>query len=186
MFCVLRNRNKKSESPVKLREKISNFIVKWLKNCKICRELTQFRGKTSCISWRHNSISQVSSRQRRGSWRYHDVKIMAKWPEGIGVMWSVFDRALIGKNSKRTSLQRTNCYWHEYTSIYIDKDGGVQCASKTTRIMSEKDFRTPALNRSRRHGNTLLTSSWIANHGHLNGIPSSLPQSGDRFYLSIC
>ena len=28
----------------------------------------------------------------------------------------IWDR-LIGKNGKRTSLQRTNCYWHEYTSI---------------------------------------------------------------------
>ena len=59
LFCVLRNRNKKSESPVKLREKISNFIVKWWKNCKFCRTWAQLRGKTSCISWRHNSISQV-------------------------------------------------------------------------------------------------------------------------------
>ena len=28
----------------------------------------------------------------------------------------IWDR-LIGKSGKRTSLQRTNCYWHEYTSI---------------------------------------------------------------------
>ena len=30
---------------------------------------------------------------------------------------------------KRTSLQRSNCYWHEYTSMYIDKDGGAQCVA---------------------------------------------------------
>ena len=65
----------------------------------------------------------------------------------------IWDR-LIGKNSKRTSLQSTNCYWHEYTSMYIDKDGGAQCASQTTRMTSEKYFPTLALNRSRRYGNT--------------------------------
>ena len=27
-----------------------------------------------------------SSGQRRGSWGYHDVKTMAKWRKGIGVM----------------------------------------------------------------------------------------------------
>ena len=59
LFCVLRNRIKKSESPFELREKILNFIVKWWKNCKFWRALAQFRGKMSCISWRHNSISQV-------------------------------------------------------------------------------------------------------------------------------
>ena len=40
----------------------------------------------------------------------------------------IWDR-LIGKISKRTSLQRSNCYWHEYTSMYIDKDGGAQCVA---------------------------------------------------------
>ena len=65
----------------------------------------------------------------------------------------IWDR-LIGKNSKRTSLQSTNCYWHEYTSMYIDKDGGAQCASQTTRMTSEKYFPTLALNRCRRYGNT--------------------------------
>ena len=59
LFCVLINRIKKSESPVKLREKILNFTVKLWKNYKFCRVLAQFRGKTSCMSWRHNSFSQV-------------------------------------------------------------------------------------------------------------------------------
>ena len=42
----------------------------------------------------------------------------------------IWDR-LIGKKGKRTSLQRTNCYWHEYTSICrLEKDGGAQCVSQ--------------------------------------------------------
>ena len=49
----------KTESPVKLREKILNFTVKLRKNYKFCRALAQFCGKTSCISWRHNGFSQV-------------------------------------------------------------------------------------------------------------------------------
>ena len=64
----------------------------------------------------------------------------------------IWDR-LIGKHSKRTSLQRRNCYWREYN---ICKDGGALWASQATRprITSEKYFLTPALNRSRRYGNT--------------------------------
>ena len=31
---------------------------------------------------------------------------------------------------------------------------------------------------------TRQASSWIANHGHSDGIPLSLPQCGDRFYYS--
>ena len=47
----------------------------------------------------------------------------------------IWDR-LIGKKGKRTSLQRTNCYWHEYTSICrLEKDGGTQCVSQTTRVL---------------------------------------------------
>ena len=47
----------------------------------------------------------------------------------------IWDR-LIGKKGKRTSLQRTNCYWHEYTSICrLEKDGGAQCVSQTTRML---------------------------------------------------
>ena len=51
LFCVLRNRIKKSESPVELREKISNFIVKWWKNCKFCRALVAVQRKRYiCVS----------------------------------------------------------------------------------------------------------------------------------------
>ena len=32
---------------------------------------------------------------------------------------------------------------------------------------------------------TRQASSWIANHGHSNGIPLSLPQCGDRFYYTL-
>ena len=35
------------------------------------------------------------SRQRYECLRYHDVKTIAKWPKGIDVTWSVFDRTLI-------------------------------------------------------------------------------------------
>ena len=95
LFCVLIiiNRIIKSGPPIKLREKILNFIVKWGENCKFCSALAQFRRKTSCISWRQNSIPQVFA-AKGGYWRYHDVKTMAKWHKGIGVMWSVFDRTL--------------------------------------------------------------------------------------------
>ena len=81
LFCVLRNRIKKSESQVEIREKISNFIVKWWKNCKFCRALALFRGKMSCISWRHNSISQVFA-AKAGKlsipWRQNNGKMAEK------------------------------------------------------------------------------------------------------------
>ena len=33
--------------------------------------------------------------------------------------------------------------------------------------------------------NDLASLGWIANPGHLDGIPLSLPQCGDRFYYSL-
>ena len=64
----------------------------------------------------------------------------------------IWDR-LIGKKGKRTSLQRTNCYWYEYSSIYRLEKDGVPSVSQTTRMLSEKYFPSPALNRSRGYGN---------------------------------
>ena len=66
-FVVCTNKlNKKSDSPVKLREKMLNFIVKYCENCMFCRAQVIIRGKTSHISWRHSTFLE-SSRQRRWS-----------------------------------------------------------------------------------------------------------------------
>ena len=43
----------------------------------LCRALAQFRGKTSCISWRHNSISQVFA-AKAGKWRQNNGKMVAR------------------------------------------------------------------------------------------------------------
>ena len=94
MYCVLINRIKKSESRVKLKEKMLNFIVKWWKKTAsfVVRKPT-FAGKRRVS---HDVIIALlkSSPQGKEFWRYHDVKTMAKWPKGINVTWSLFDRTL--------------------------------------------------------------------------------------------
>ena len=94
MLCLLINRIKKSEPPVKLWEKILNLSVKLWKNYSFAECYSNFAGK------RHVSHDVIiaflkSLRQRWRSWRYHDVKTMAKCPKGIGVTWSMFDSTLI-------------------------------------------------------------------------------------------
>ena len=78
LLCVLINRIKKSDSPVKLREKMLNFVVKYCENCMFCGAQVIIRGKTSHISWRHSTFLK-SSRQRRGSsaisWRQNNGKM---------------------------------------------------------------------------------------------------------------
>ena len=79
LLCVLINRiKKKSDSPVKLREKMINFIIKCCENCMFCRAQVIIRGKTSHISWRHSTFPE-SSRQRRWSsaisWRQNNGKM---------------------------------------------------------------------------------------------------------------
>ena len=65
-------------------------------------EFNQFRRKTSCVTWRHNSTSQVFA-AKIGMLAIY-VKTMAKWPKVIGIMWSVFDRTLsLHRNSFRTT-----------------------------------------------------------------------------------
>ena len=66
LLCVLINRIKKSDSPVKFREKMLNFVVKYCENCMFCRAQVIIRGKTSHISWRHSTFLE-SSRQRQWS-----------------------------------------------------------------------------------------------------------------------
>ena len=65
--------------------KISNFIVKWWKTAGFVEHKPNSAGKRHVF---HDVIIAFleSSRQRPGSWRYHDVKTIAKWPKGIGVM----------------------------------------------------------------------------------------------------
>ena len=90
LFCELINRIKKSESPVKLREKISNFTLKLWKNYKFCRALAQFRGKTSCISWRHNSCSQVFAAKVEMlaiSWRQNNGKMAERDRSHVIAVW---------------------------------------------------------------------------------------------------
>ena len=78
LLCVLINRIKKSDSPVKLREKMLNFVVKYCKNCMFCRAQVIIHRKTSHISWRHSTFLE-SSRQRRWSsaisWRQNNGKM---------------------------------------------------------------------------------------------------------------
>ena len=90
LFCVLINRIEKSESPVKLREKILNFTVKLWKNCKFCRALAQFHGKTSCIPWRHNSFSQVFAAKVEMlaiSWRQNNDKMAQRARSHVIDVW---------------------------------------------------------------------------------------------------
>ena len=78
LLCVLINRIKKSDSPVKLREKMLNFVVKYCENCMFCRAQVIICGKTSHISWRHSTFLK-SSRQERWSsaisWRQNKGKM---------------------------------------------------------------------------------------------------------------
>ena len=72
------NRIKKSDSPVRLRKKILNFVVKYCENCMFCRAQVIIRRKTSHISWRHSTFLE-SSRQTRWSsaisWRQNNGKM---------------------------------------------------------------------------------------------------------------
>ena len=82
--------NKKSDSPVKLREKMLNFVVKYCENCMFCRAQVIIRGKTSHISWRHSTFLE-SSRQRRWSsaisWRQNNGKMAERdWSHLIAVL----------------------------------------------------------------------------------------------------
>ena len=90
LFCVLINRIKKSESLVKLREKILNFTVKLWKNYKFCRALAKFRGKTSCISWCHSSFSQVFAAKVEMlelSWRQNNGKMAERDRSHVIDVW---------------------------------------------------------------------------------------------------
>ena len=65
-------------SPVKLREKILNFVVKYRENCMFCRAQVIISGKTLHISWRYSTFLK-SSQQRRWSsaisWRQNNGKM---------------------------------------------------------------------------------------------------------------
>ena len=78
LLCILINRIKKSDSPVKLREKMLNFVVKYCENCMFCRAQVIVRGKTSPISWHHSTFLKTS-RQRQWSsarsWRQNNGKM---------------------------------------------------------------------------------------------------------------
>ena len=108
MLCVQLNRIKKSDSPVKLREKMLNFVVKYCENCMFCRAQVIIRWKTSHISWRHSTFLEQNGKGDEAR-QYHDVKTMAKWPKGIGVTWSLFYSALnlpSRQKAKRAKLKR--------------------------------------------------------------------------------
>ena len=64
LLWALINRIKKSDFPVKLREKMFNFFIKYCENSMFCRAQVIIPGKTSHISWRHSTFVK-SLRQRR-------------------------------------------------------------------------------------------------------------------------
>ena len=95
-----------------------NNRVKWCKNCTFCSALAQFRGKTSCIPWRHSSILK-SLRQRWGrsamSWRQNN----GKWPIRIGITWSLFYRASISQLERFYDLHDTSDFLWEKEDIWL-------------------------------------------------------------------
>ena len=90
LLCVLINRLKKSDSPVKLREKMLNFVVKYCENCMFCRAQVIIRGKTSHISWLHSTFLESSRQRRRSSaisWRQNNGKMAERdWSHMIAVL----------------------------------------------------------------------------------------------------
>ena len=111
LFRVLKNRIKKSQ--VKLKENIFNFIVKWWKNCKFCRALAQFWGKMSCISWRHNSLSQVFTAE---------VGMLAiTWHQNNGKMADKDQSHVIGvrQNLKRKGYSYYDGSWNKQHTFAI-------------------------------------------------------------------
>ena len=93
LFCVLIKRIKTSESPVKVREKILNFTVILWKNYKFCRALAQFRGKTSCMSCRHITFSQVFATKVEMlaiSWRQNNGKMTERDRSHVIDVWQSF------------------------------------------------------------------------------------------------
>ena len=85
LFYVLINRIKKSDSPVKLREKTLNFSVKYCKNCRFVERKPFSAGKRRVS---HDVIVHFTSLRGKGDdvRRCHDVKTMAKCPKRKGVM----------------------------------------------------------------------------------------------------
>ena len=84
-----------------------NYGVKWCKNCTFCSALAQFRGKTSCIPWRHSSILK-SSRQRWGrsamSWRQNNGKMAEKDRSHVIAVLQSLKCLIIGLRMKESTI----------------------------------------------------------------------------------